>query len=194
MTRRFVLGVVAAACIATVGLLVAVTSGAFGPRQQDASPRTFAEIRWEALIPTDWDPMKRFLASNHGVMDDSDANGQRLMRAIWDHAPTVDAMDGRDVRLSGYVVPLEEAEGGLKEFLLVPYFGACIHTPPPPANQIVEVRVARPVKGVESMDIVSVSGRLTVWRGESSMGTTGYRIDALRVEPDSTRQAASALK
>lgn len=185
MKRRLVFAVGAAASIAIVGLVVAVTSGVFDPQQQDVSPRVFAEIRWESLIPTDWDPMKRFLASNRGVMDDSDASGQRLMRAIWDHAPTVDAMDGRDVRLSGYVVPLEEAEGGLKEFLLVPYFGACIHSPPPPANQIVEVRATRPAKGVEAMDIVSVSGRLTVSRGESSMGTTGYRIDALRVEPGS---------
>jgi hypothetical protein len=64
----------------------------------------------------------------------------------------------------------------------VPYFGACIHSPPPPANQIVEVRTARPVTGVEAMDVVSVSGRLTVSRGESSMGTTGYRIDALGVD------------
>lgn len=181
MKRRLVL----ALCIAAATLVIAVANGAFSLRQQDASPPVFAEIRWESLIPKDWDPMKRFLASNQGVMDDSDANGQRLMRAIWDHAPTVDAMDGRDVRLSGYVVPLEEAEGGLKEFLLVPYFGACIHSPPPPANQIVEVRAARPAKGVEAMDIVSVSGRLTVSRGESSMGTTGYRIDALRVEPGS---------
>jgi len=186
MKRRLVFAVGAASCIAIVGLVVAVTSGVFGPRQQDASPRVFAEIRWEALIPKDWDPMKRFLASNRGVMDDSDANGQRLMRAIWDHAPTVDAMDGRDVRLSGYVVPLEESEGGLREFLLVPYFGACIHSPPPPANQIVEVRAVRPMNGVQAMDIVSVSGHLSVSRGESSMGTTGYRIDAALIEPSST--------
>ncbi|MEO8924216.1 MAG: DUF3299 domain-containing protein [Caldimonas sp.] len=57
------------------------------------------------------------------------------MRALWDVAPTVDDMNGVLVKLPGYVVPLEEVRGGLKEFLLVPYFGACIHTPPPPANQ-----------------------------------------------------------
>jgi len=183
MRRRLVLGVVSAACITTVGLVVAVTSGVFGPQHEDASPRTFAEIRWEALIPADWDPMKRFLASNHGVMDDSDANGQRLMRAIWDHAPTVDAMDGRDVRLSGYVVPLEEADGGLKEFLLVPYFGACIHSPPPPANQIIHVVIPQPDKAFRAMDTVWVSGTLKTSRQESSMGMSGYTLKAARVEP-----------
>ena len=183
MKRRVILALLAASCVAAVALGATVATHMLRSRQQaDSTLRVYAEIRWEALIPPDWDPMKRFLDSNKGVMDDSDANGQRLMRAIWDHAPTVDAMDERDVRLTGYVVPLEESDGELKEFLLVPYFGACIHSPPPPANQIVEVRATRPVSGVQSMDIVSVSGRLSVARGESSMGTTGYRIDASLVE------------
>lgn len=54
----------------------------------------------------------------------------------------VEALDGRRVRLPGFVVPLESDEGGLlTEFFLVPYFGACIHVPPPPPNQIVYVTV-----------------------------------------------------
>ena len=50
---------------------------------------------------------------------------------------------GMDVRIPGYVIPLEFAGTKVREFLLVPYHGACIHTPPPPANQIIFVRSER---------------------------------------------------
>ncbi|WP_412554208.1 DUF3299 domain-containing protein [Shimia sp. MIT1388] len=51
-----------------------------------------------------------------------------------------DAIVGQTVRMPGYLLPLE-LDGNLAvEFLLVPTVGACIHTPPPPANQIVHVR------------------------------------------------------
>ena len=72
----------------------------------------------------------------------------RQMRELWDNAPTNPKMDGARVRLPGYVVPLEEVKGELKEFLLVPYFGACIHSPPPPANQIVHVTSQHAAEGL----------------------------------------------
>ena len=57
----------------------------------------------------------------------------------------VDELDGVRVKLPGFVVPLElDGEGDVKEFLLVPYFGACIHYPPPPANQMVYVSAEDP--------------------------------------------------
>jgi hypothetical protein len=80
------------------------------------------------------------------------------------------------VRLPGYVVPLEEVKGELKEFLLVPYFGACIHSPPPPANQIVHVVSSTPLKGWRTMDAVWVNGTLNAARGDTAMGASGYRI------------------
>jgi hypothetical protein len=58
----------------------------------------------------------------------------QAMRDIWDKAPTNPAVEGMKARLPGYVVPLDTQPAGIKEFLLVPYFGACIHSPPPPAN------------------------------------------------------------
>jgi hypothetical protein len=91
-------------------------------------------------------------------------------------------VDGQAVRLPGFVVPLDETPAGLTSFLLVPYFGACIHTPPPPANQIVHVRSATPVKA-RTMDPVWVRGTLKIERQASSMGTSGYRLDAAGVEP-----------
>ena len=48
-------------------------------------------------------------------------------------------LDGRDIRIAGYLLPLEFDGAGVKEFLLVPYAGACVHVPPPPPSQIIHV-------------------------------------------------------
>ncbi len=50
-------------------------------------------------------------------------------------------LDGNTVRMPGYLLPLELREKKVTEFLLVPWVGACIHTPPPPANQIIHVKL-----------------------------------------------------
>jgi len=92
-------------------------------------------------------------------------------------------LDNQDVRIPGFVVPLEGDAKTITAFLLVPYFGACIHTPPPPANQIVLVRLAAPRKGLRSMDTVWARGTLRVDRGTSELGASGYRLDAAGVEP-----------
>jgi uncharacterized protein len=52
----------------------------------------------------------------------------------------VPALDGANVRIAGYLLPIEFEGDKVTEFLLVPFVGACIHVPPPPANQIVHVR------------------------------------------------------
>jgi hypothetical protein len=146
----------------------------------------YRKISWDDLVPKDWDPSKSFQDLQHlGDLPDSDARVQEMydrMREVWDNAPIVPAMAGRTVKLPGYLVPLETDKGGMREFLLVPYFGACIHTPPPPANQIVHVRSASPIKGLQTMDAVWVSGRLELKRSDSSMGVSGYSMIASKVE------------
>jgi hypothetical protein len=145
-----------------------------------------AETPWESLMPKNWDPLKKFQLGSSGAVADGSQRANdmlREMREIWDNAPTVPAMDGAAVRLPGYVVPLEEVKGELKEFLLVPYFGACIHSPPPPANQIVHVVAPQPLKGVRTMDAVWVSGTLRIARTDSAMGTSGYTIGDPTVRP-----------
>ena len=98
------------------------------------------------------------------------------MRELWDTAPTVAGLAGQSVSLAGYLVPLDEAKDGIRDFLLVPYFGACIHTPPPPANQIVHVRSQTPIKGFRTMDAVWVSGTLELDRSKTDMGVSGYTM------------------
>jgi hypothetical protein len=153
-----------------------------------ANSAGYTEIRWDDLVPKGWDPMKGLKdkgIGNPNALIDGDPKAQdalRQMREAWDNAPVEAALDNNRIKLPGYLVPLEEDKVGVTEFLLVPYFGACVHTPPPPANQIVLVVPAKPAAGFRSMDTVWVSGVLKAKRSDSPMGTSGYRLEGALVE------------
>ena len=156
------------------------------PKGAATAAHTFREITWDELVPKDWDPLKQFKDMNFGVLNDADPRAAEMlkkMREVWDNAPVNDTLDGQSIRIPGYIVPLEESKAGMKEFLLVPYFGACIHTPPPPSNQIIHVLPARAPKNLHSMDTVWVNGRLKAFRSDTFMGASGYRMDAAAIEP-----------
>lgn len=145
----------------------------------------YVELDWQTLIPKGWDPLKRYRDLPLGSLDDASPEAMdlaRQMRETWDNAPTNNALDGAQVRINGYVVPLDAHKGEMREFLLVPYFGACIHSPPPPANQIIHVSIVQPVKDLHTMDAISVNGTLHTARNDSLMGTSGYTIVAMQVE------------
>jgi hypothetical protein len=167
---------------------LALALAAAGP----AAAQTFQEIDWMQLVPKGWDPAKDLQNAQgkggEGLagLSDTDPRAQQMLeelRKIWDNAPTVPEMANRQVKLPGYLVPLDEGKEGLREFLLVPYFGACIHTPPPPSNQIVHARSAKPLKGLRSMDAVWASGRLLLERSDSGMGVASYALQIERVVP-----------
>ena len=148
---------------------------------------TAREITWSVLIPQDWEPLKDLtdLRQDLGKLSDADPRAAVLlkrMREFWDYAPAVAAMDGTSVRIAGYVVPLEASSTSQAEFLLVPYFGACIHTPPPPANQVIHV-VSGPITlRLHTMDTVWVSGLMVVAHADSEMGASSYRMKAFAVD------------
>jgi len=179
-------------CFRSIGLLLAallvgpggIAAEATAP--QAANPaKGYRDLKWSELVPADWDPTRAFKGSDAAPRSDADPRSQAMMQQLrdaWDAAPTVAALDNSRVRMPGYVVPLEESGGELREFLLVPYFGACIHTPPPPANQIVFVVAPKGVR-FRAMDTVWVSGKLSAARQGSAMGTSGYRLEAAAVEP-----------
>ena len=153
------------------------------PATTPGAPRT---ITWDALVPTGWDPFKDFKDLNFQTLDDGDPRAAAMMkkmREVWDNAPVNTALVGQAVRIPGFIVPLEDSKDGLKEFLLVPYFGACVHSPPPPANQIVHVLPKSPAKGFRSMDAVWITGTLSTGRTDSYMGAASYRIESVSVVP-----------
>jgi hypothetical protein len=163
---------------------VATNSGTTKPGTPAAGqPRT---ITWDVLVPQGWEPFKEFKDLSFQSMDDGDPKAMAMlkkMRDVWDNAPVNATIVGQTVRIPGFVVPLEDTKDGMKEFLLVPYFGACIHSPPPPANQIVHVLPRSPAKGLRSMDAVWITGTLATVRTDSYMGAASYRIEAVSVAP-----------
>jgi uncharacterized protein len=141
-------------------------------------------VSWDDLLPKDWDPMAAFKGINLAKLDDADPRANEAlekMRRAWDAAPVNPALDGQAIRIPGFVVSLDGGPGELREFLLVPYFGACIHVPPPPANQIIHVMPDKPVKGVKNMEAVWVSGKLSIGRADTPMGNSGYQMQAKEV-------------
>lgn len=154
-------------------LLLAVLSGSVWAQHR--------EITWEQLVPKDWDPWADMKELDFSKLTDSDPKAMEAlnrMKSVWADAPTEPSMNGEKVRIPGFLVPLEEQGGKIAEFLLVPYFGACIHTPPPPANQLIHVTLPKPTKAFKTMDTVWVNGVLSVGRSDTSMGRAGYRIKA----------------
>lgn len=184
------------ALAALVLTLFACLIAGCGPGSASAKDTNVAmapELKWDELIPKNWDPTKRYRNISLEALRDNDPRAIQMldeMRAVWDNAPVNVALDGSAAKLSGFVVPLDNTQSGIREFLLVPYFGACIHTPPPPANQIVHVIAADTVKGLHAMDTVKVSGILKAARYASAdMGVSGYEITSASVERFVPRQA-----
>jgi hypothetical protein len=156
------------------------------PAPAEPAAGAFRTITWEALVPPGWDPFKDFRGLDMQAMDDGDPRAAQMMkkmREAWDKAPVNAQLIGQAVRIPGFVVPLEDSKEGLKEFLLVPYFGACIHSPPPPSNQIIHVVPKAAAKGLRSMDTVWISGVLSNAQTDSYMGASSWRIEATSVAP-----------
>lgn len=103
----------------------------------------------------------------------------------------VEELDGANVRMPGYVLPLEYDGNKVTEFFLVPYVGACMHAPVPPPNQMVHVRLTQGVKTGGLYDPVWVSGIMSTEARTSGFGfsdgdldlSAGYTIDAQEVTP-----------
>ncbi|MGB0631672.1 MAG: DUF3299 domain-containing protein [Alphaproteobacteria bacterium] len=103
----------------------------------------------------------------------------------------VDALDGQFVKIPGYALPVEFDGVAVREFLLVPYVGACIHVPPPPQNQMVFVKLSEPYLVESLFEPVWITGRITVQQTKKVLPVSdgkipvsaGYTIEGATVEP-----------
>ncbi len=149
----------------------------------DAQPASAArELEWDALIPDDYRPDALMQEYNVDELEDDDPRTAELMaklRELWDQAPVREDLDGAAIKLPGFVVPVEGDAEETTSFLLVPYYGACIHVPPPPANQTVFV-LTEPGKGTRPglFDVVRVTGTMSVKRTENDIAEAGYTLYA----------------
>jgi len=145
------------------------------------------EVEWEQLMPADFSLDELLgITDEMAMIDDFDPKAQELldqMMAAMQSAPVVPEVDGKMIRIPGYVVPLESEGQTVTTFFLVPYFGACIHVPPPPSNQIIHVNF-EPGTHVENLyDAVWVTGRINTETVSNDMATSGYIMEAFQIEP-----------
>lgn len=106
-------------------------------------------------------------------------------------AAVVPELNGQRVKLPGYLLPLEFEKKKITEFLLVPWFGACIHTPPPPPNQIVFVSIEAGYDTQEQFAPVWVWGEMVVKSEQKNLFLVdgeagidiGYTLNAEKVTP-----------
>ncbi len=137
-------------------------------------------------MPKNWDPMAPLKGLKLDNLRDGDPRAIEALEKIreaWSNAPIEPALNGARIRLPGFAIPLEKAGNKVSEFLLVPYFGACIHTPPPPSNQIIHVTASKPITGMRTMDTVWVSGVMHAGKIDTEMGQAGYQLKAEVVVP-----------
>ncbi|MDO5102064.1 MAG: DUF3299 domain-containing protein [Lautropia sp.] len=150
-----------------------------------ADPVHYQPMDWEALIPPDWEPLKEFQTLDFSSMADNDPRAiaaLRKLQAAWKNAPLHPDIQHEPVEMSGFIIPLDSSSpGSIEELLLVPYFGACIHVPPPPANQIIHVVLDEPLTGFQMMDPVTVRGELRPSRHDTPFGSAGYQLSARQV-------------
>lgn len=134
------------------------------------------EIDWLELMPPDE------VKALERMADSIDHSGGAAL-AIFTSERTVAGMDGVRGKLPGYLVPITTNEKReVVDMFLVPYFGACIHVPPPPPNQIVYIKPWKPIRVGELWQAYYAIGTLRVSRIRNDVATAVYTLDLERVE------------
>ena len=144
----------------------------------DAADAAEQELDWLQMMPKD-----ELAALERGEGPEVEHNGNRRMPQFGTFR-TVDTVLQRPVRLPGYVVPLANAQDGrLTEFLFVPYYGACIHVPPPPPNQIVHVVLPRPIAMPDMYSPFFLAGTLRAERLDDDLAGSAYTMRDAQLRP-----------
>jgi len=158
-----------------------------------ASADQYQEFEWEGLLtdeeianpppPPPPEPPGSWLMEDPSLADPMAAEpmfDDPLPPQVW--APVRDDLNGKKIKLPGFVVPLEGNDKVITEFLLVPYFGACIHVPPPPTNQVVYVKYPKGAPVADLWDAIWVYGTIRADSKTADANTAGYTMDAARIE------------
>jgi len=167
----------------TLFLPIALVCALFAACGETAAPGKttadgYRDLEWSALLPAqDVDVLKRL---QQAPIDHSGSMKAQQVGTF----NTVGALDGSKVRIPGYIVPLEaDDQGRLTEFFLVPYFGACIHVPPPPPNQIVYVKLPHGVEAPEITDPYGVKGVLRTRKTSNDLAGSAYVLEDASIAP-----------
>ncbi|WP_019895249.1 DUF3299 domain-containing protein [Hydrogenovibrio halophilus] len=151
------------------------------------TPRT---LYWQDLIPDSHHPDKVLAKYEEEInylntLPDGSEEGLEIVEMIQkelDNLPVNPELDGQTVTLAGYIAPLEIRNGLVHSFLLVPYFGACIHVPAPPPNQTVYVTTAEgEALRLDDIDYAfKMTGTLALQEKNTELGDSGYHLQNAR--------------
>lgn len=172
-----------AIALAVIG---ATTAMAVTPPQPVATaPKVAAgavrELDWDGLLPKDArskfqggppPPVHDYLGGESGL----------AAQQVLDFSVNKE-LDGAQVKIPGFIVPLDVGKDGLvSEFFLVPYFGACIHVPPPPPNQIVYVRMEKGIALDSIYEAYWITGKMKVTNKTTRLGAAAYQLAGSKIE------------
>lgn len=133
------------------------------------------KLDWIDLIP---EAERNQFDSQGMIMPNHDGDTQALQVKVGKVRPE---LNGTKVKIPGFVIPLEGDENTVTEFLLVPYFGACIHVPPPPPNQIIYVSFPKGAPVQQLWDVVYVIGTLKTETFDTDIAQAGYVIQGEQI-------------
>ena len=151
-------------------------------RDAELAERGITEITWEELMPEGeeervaemYQAQMARLYSGGGIAEGSAAD-QAIQIGTFN---VVKEMDGMKIRLPGYTVPFDYgSEAEISEFLLVPYYGACLHAPPPPPNQTVFVETEEKIELRDLSQAVWIEGTIRTARQDTSLADAAYTIE-----------------
>lgn len=145
------------------------------------------EIGWEDLMPEGEEERLAQLYQQQMAMlystapvEEGSAADQMVQIGTFN---TVPELDGLKVRIPGYTVPFDfSADAQVTEFLLVPYFGACLHAPPPPPNQTLYVRTETPIRIQDLAQAVWIEGTLNTETATSELADAAYTVTLDTIE------------
>lgn len=143
----------------------------------------FLELAWEDLVTPGYDAdsiLEKYAPQIETLAHNSEQALAlyEVMNEEFNNAPANPELADKKVSIPGFIAPIELVDGLITEFLLVPYFGACIHLPPPPSNQTLYVKVAPDyaIRNEDSYEPIWVSGNLEVDKAETDIGSASYQI------------------
>lgn len=119
-------------------------------------------------------------------MKSEDEKAKRFYDAL-QSAEVMPEFNDKNIRIPGFIVPLvSDEEQRVTEFFIVPYFGACLHLPPPPPNQIIYAKTA---EGVE-LETLSMpfwfEGNIKIESHDNDLGASAYSMAAHNIVPYDT--------
>jgi len=164
-------------------------TSACGQNAGDSAKIKYREIGWAELKPVDENPLSASQQALGNLYADDYSEG--LGGGLYSGAPTqaysaaiVPEINGENIRVPGFVVPLEFGpENLITEFFLVPYFGACFHKPPPPPNQTIYVKSVEPIEYESIYAPVWIMGGIKTEQIGNEIATAAYTMDLHSIEP-----------